>query len=196
MRKKISSDTFQKFLTRSAYLVFPSEISHLLPIQSSKSEYIYSEFQNWCTTNMRKKDLWHKFWALLEKLLLFVFRNYSIAYIQFVFVGCWVSSSGTHSYLFPTQKVPLAQKELFGVFFVANRIVDFASNCTLFSFVFLCSWVLWPLCRRQTIILASLPLYPYPFHNFSTFAFIILSTCLCYYFLHILASLTPLLTFL
>ena len=45
MRKKISSDTFQKFLTRSAYLVFPSEISHLLPIQSSKSEYIYSEFK-------------------------------------------------------------------------------------------------------------------------------------------------------
>ena len=57
---------YTKFLTRSAYLVFPSEISHLLPIQSSKSEYIYSEFQNWCTTNMRKKDLW----ALLEKVLL------------------------------------------------------------------------------------------------------------------------------
>ena len=122
---------------------------------------------------------------------------FNCLYIQFVFVGCWVSSSGPHSYLFPTQKVPLAQKELFGVFFVANRIVDYIYNCTLFSFsVFLCSWVLWPLCRRQTIILASLPLYPYPFHNFSTFSFIILSTCLCYYFLHILASLTPLLTFL
>ena len=46
-----------------------------------------------------------------------MFRNYSIAYIQFVFVGCWVSSLGTQSYLFPTQKGPLAQKELFGVFF-------------------------------------------------------------------------------
>ena len=63
------------------------------------------------------------------------------ANIQFVFVGCWVSSSGTHSYLFPTQKGPLPQKELFGVFFFANRIVDYTSICTLFSFVFLCSLV-------------------------------------------------------
>ena len=52
------------------------------------------------------------------------------ANIQFVFVGCWVSSSGTHSYLFPTQKGPLPQKKLFGVFFCKK-------NCCLYFHLYI-----------------------------------------------------------
>ena len=96
------------------------------------------------------------------------------ANIQFVFVGCWVSSSGTLR--------PFGSERIVWCLFFANRIVDYTSICTLFSFVFLCSWVLWPLCRRQTIILASLPLsISFPYHlNLFIYSFIYI----CHYYLY------------
>ena len=178
-------NTFQKFLTRSAaYLAFPFEISHLLSIQSNKLKYIFF-ISKLMHHQYGEKDLFHKFCAILESHKSY-FCNYLCFGIicQYSICLCWLLGVKLRHPLlsFSHTKRTFGSQRIVWCLFFANRIVDYTSICTLFSFVFLCSWVLWPLCRRQTIILASLPLYiSFPYHpNLFVYSFIYL----CHYYLY------------
>ena len=108
------------------------------------------------------------------------------ANIQFVFVGCWVSSSGTLR--------PFGSERIVWCLFFANRIVDYTSICTLFSFVFLCSLVgfvaIVSKADNYISLSSSIHILSISSQPFNLFFYLYMPL------LSILTSLTPLLTFL
>ena len=177
------SNTFQKFLTRSAaYMVFPFETLVTNPKKQIKVLFFYFKVD---APPIWGRRTFSKFCALLES-----HKNYFCKYLcfgiicQYSICPCWLLGVKLRHpllSLFNTKR-PFGSERIVWCLFFANRIVDYTSICTLFSFVFLCSWVLWPLCRRQTIILASLPLsISFPYHlNLFIYSFIYL----CHYYLY------------
>ena len=93
---------------------------------------------------MGKKDLFHKFCAILES-----HKSYFCKYLcfgiicQYSICLCWLLGVKLRHPLlsFSHTKRTFGSQRIVWCLFFANRIVDYTSICTLFSFVFLCSLV-------------------------------------------------------